>query len=422
MMLNTNDTLNIEKESHLVNEISLTHRKNIEKEIRITLVDKYVDDSTKSEIEMFCYDLCTDDDTDLIKKSRGVVFDKENIVMLGFDYTQEFNHTQKSEIESCFGELDQWSIYESHEGACIRVYNRFNKWFISTNKKIDAYNSKWSSDESFGVMFENAIREEYDEGRPLEPNCISVMDRFFASLDSSRQYMFVVRNTSKNRIVCSAPSKPTVYHTGTVINGVVFKEDNIGIKKPLQIEMKNVEDVISYVFEEGYSKIQGVICFNENTKKQIRVVSKDYQDLFNARGNEPSVKFRALQVRMDQDIYDMLYYLYPNEADGFDQNENIIYDIATSIYKAYVDRFIKKLYVTMDSIEYSVMKECHAWHTSDRVNNKMSCDHVMRVINKKSAVDLNTMINRSKKGILPITAPEGTVFPKTFIPKNKKQE
>ena len=111
---------------------------------------------------------------------------------------------------------------------------------------------------------------------------------------------------------------------------------------------------------------------------------------------KPSIKFRYLQVRMNKKDVDMLYHLYPEFVSSFDEYENILYDIALSIYKSYVDRFIKKQHVIVPKDEYSVIKECHAWHLSNRVENRISVDKIIRVMNNKNPSSLNHMIRRSK--------------------------
>ena len=58
----------------------------------------------------------------------------------------------------------------------------------------------------------------------------------------------------------------------------------------------------------------GIIAF-QSPEKQFKATTAEYSELFNARGNEPSVKFRYLQVRMNGDVRDALYYLYPPDRD-----------------------------------------------------------------------------------------------------------
>ena len=126
----------------------------------------------------------------------------------------------------------------------------------------------------------------------------------------------------------------------------------------------------AYVNSMKYEDLQGLICFGPNNY-QIKILNKDYNDLFRARGNEPSIKFRYLQVRMDRRSVNMLYHLYPEMINSFDEYENTLYDIARSIYRAYVQRFIKKQYITVPREEFSVVRECNSWQLSNRTENRI---------------------------------------------------
>ena len=80
----------------------------------------------------------------------------------------------------------------------------------------------------------------------------------------------------------------------------------------------------------------------------------------------------------------------------FDEYENTLYDIGRSIYRAYVQRFIKKRYVTVPKEEFSIIQECHSWHLSDRTENRISLNQIINVLNKQTPTNLNRMIRRFK--------------------------
>jgi hypothetical protein len=136
-----------------------------------------------------------------------------------------------------------------------------------------------------------------------------------------------------------------------------------------------------------------VIVFTENNQ-QYKVMRDDYLELFNARGNEPSIKFRYLQVRMNRRQREMLYYLYPNMINDMEEYENIIYEIAKSIYQAYVNRFIKKEHVTVSREKFSVVRECHEWHQFDRSTNRVTLNKVIDILNNQCPTNINKMIRQ----------------------------
>ena len=113
-----------------------------------------------------------------------------------------------------------------------------------------------------------------------------------------------------------------------------------------------------------------------------------------SRGNEPSLKFRYLQVRMDKDVTDDLYYLYPTFSEIFDDYEKKISSIAEWIYKKYVERYINHNYVAVPKDEFVIMKKCHEWHLENRTNNRISIRKVLEITNQQNATTLNRMIRR----------------------------
>lgn len=360
--------------------------------IRITDKDEAVG------LELLCYVRCGPTDSSLLRQCRGVVFHGKEIVMHAFPYTVEYTESDQDQMkENIEPVFDKCSFYDSYEGALIRVFYFSGRWYTSTHRKLNAFRSKWSSRESFGTCFKRALESEVKTNSKLSEAIPAgdegLLERFQSTLDKTKQYMFLVRHTEDNRIVSSAPETPTLYHVGTFINGELSLDDNINISYPRKHSFKDMQELIDYVREVDIRELQGVICFAPDNK-QYKIIHHEYQDLFRARGNEPSIKFRYLQVRMNRRYTDMLYHLYPKWESKFDEIENTIYDIARNIYTAYVQRFIKKRFVTVPTEEFIVIRECHKWHEEDRTNNRISIEKVIETLNQQSPTSLNRMIRR----------------------------
>jgi hypothetical protein len=169
---------------------------------------------------------------------------------------------------------------------------------------------------------------------------------------------------------------------------------DIGISYPEKLSFKSFEEIYDYVYNIDYNKLKGVIIFAPNNFQYL-ILNKTYYELYNSRGNEPSIKFRYLQVRMDNDKVDMLKYLYEDKIKDFEEYENYVYDLSQIIYQAYIDRYIKKLYVTLPTEEFNIMKEAHDWYLLDR-NNKISYSKIIEILNRQKPTNLNKMIKRLK--------------------------
>lgn len=389
-------------ETHIVNstpEISGTEESlfsRVTAEGKIRLVDS--DDETG--LELYCYNTCNNDESTFIKQSRGLVFHNGELVMKAFSYTDEYSYKDER-LPSILSNFNQWRFYTAYEGALLRLFYFSGRWFLSTHRKLNAFRSKWASRDSFGTLFKKALENEAEINPEFSLSLgegDNILIRFQNSLDKTKQYMFLLRNFSDNRIVCDVPTgqESLILHVGTFVNGELSLTEKTSLHSPEPHEFKTFEEVSNYIETNiDPKRVQGIICFGPDCR-QIKVLHNDYLEMFQTRGNEPSIKFRYLQVRMNRKMTEMLYSLYPELRDTFNDYENTLYDIARCIYRAYVQRFIKKRYVTVPVEEYQVIKECHSWHLSNRETNRISLECVIQHLNKQSATNLNHMIRRFK--------------------------
>ena len=124
------------------------------------LGDKVKIFDSNDNVSLYCYTDCNIEDSFKLKQCRGVVFDKEgNLVMKAFPFTAEFTHDQTEELEQTIQDVSNCVCYDSHEGVLIRVFYH-EKWYASTQRRLDAFRSKWASKESFGHSFKVALDNE----------------------------------------------------------------------------------------------------------------------------------------------------------------------------------------------------------------------------------------------------------------------
>lgn len=371
-------------------------RNNIEKYENINIVDRDEENS----LDLFCYNKCSSDDPEFVKQTRGVVFHNDNVVMKTFPYTDEYIHTDTSSIEKFFenNSLNNCSFYDSHEGCLIRMFYFNSKWFCATHRKLNFFKSKWSSKNSFGTLFEEALDYEVSNNETLknkinqscENKDANIIEKFQSILDKSKKYMFLLRNNKDNRIVCNPPKHPVIYHVGTFYNDSLSLTDDIGLSYPKKLVFSNTKELCQYVSEIDPLHIQGVIVFSTTTF--CKILNSTYLTLFKVRGNEPSVKFRYLQLRMDPENSKLIYNMYPEHNYHFDKYENIIYNIAKQLYNNYCLRYIKREFVSVPKDDFDIIKLCHSWHIENRSLNKVSLEKVIEVLNSQNPIKLNRMI------------------------------
>ena len=366
-------------------------RKEIINNSNITLVDHRIIGDKR--LDMFCYNKCNDSSDDIVKNSRGIVFYEDEYVMSGFGYTKEYNENNLDEISNFLCDSEYLHVYESHEGAIIRLFYFNGEWVVCTHRKLDAYKSKWSCDLSFGELFELGIYNEYNNNELTREE---VMNLFMNNLNKNLSYMFLVSNNSQNRIVCKSEDDNKVYFVGTFDKEHNFSLDNdTKLSKPRELNLSNVKDIVEYVKNCDVYKIQGVICFNDKGN-QIKILNSLYQELFLVRNNQPNIIYRYLQVRNDERIVKKLRELYPDSCKEFDNYENYINKIGKNIHHAYLQRYINKKYISLPKEEYMVMKLSHEYYFKDMVNNIVTENIILKFLNLQETSSLNKMINRYK--------------------------
>jgi hypothetical protein len=379
---------------------------------------------TDDNVHLFCYTSCSDNDPYYIKNCRGLVFKGNELVLKAYSYNPIYTIDDYDTIINLYPFLNnhvqgisKYNLFESYEGSLLRVFhvnnesneeNRQGKWYVSTHKRLDAFKSKWSSKISFGSAFLKALEYEYSTNDNFKNRILTtsfdnnktILENFLSTLDTNYQYVFLLQNSSENRIVCKANQYPKVYHVGTFtspssdkIVNLSLKEIDVNLPVPVKYSFDTLNDMFKYVESIDIYKIQGLIMFTEN--EQIKFMNKEYKHFFDLRGNESSLKYRYLQVRMNPIMKNEYINLYPEYQNSFDLYENTLYDIAVKILNAYINRFINKQFVTVPPEEFSILKLCHAWYMSDRMTNHISFEKVMSVLNDQPTTKLNRMIKRN---------------------------
>jgi hypothetical protein len=317
---------------------------------------------------------------------KGVVFENTRKVMDAFPRVSNVSVSREGKLSVPLtnSEVEKCVFYDHHEGALIRVYYAEGSWRVSTQKKIDAFRSKWSGRQSFGELWVEALAAQ--KGADSK----NVLMDFFKTLDTNSQYMFLLRHNRDNRVVCDSPETPRMYHVGTWIKGVLHSDHDIGLEKPASYRFPTVDTLTTHVSELDCRHVSG--CMGIVNGKWHKLQNDRYLELEKIRGNESSLRFRYLQLRLDGAMVQDLYELFPEKAEEFDECEDKIYAMAKYIHKAYMDRFVRRLFVKLEREFFTIMHICHDWHKEDRQHNKVDLDKVIEVINTRYDHVLNKMI------------------------------
>jgi len=231
-------------------------------------------------------------------------------------------------------------------------------------------------------------------------NDLAVFEIFMDTLDKTKQHLFFIRNNLDNYIVCNPPEHETVYYVGSFKTSpsVDFSLENIGIPLPVKHNINSIDDLINTVNKSDCFKVQGIVAYVKNGDgyKLCKIVNDRYISFTKVRNNEPSIRHRYLALRSDpknSNLIDGLCYLYPHYVAKFDHIEYMMSIIANTIYKNYVDRYVKHLHTNVPKDEYKIMKECYDWSMED-IRRRVSRRIVTSILNKQNTQFINMIVKR----------------------------
>lgn len=340
-------------------------------------------------LQVYSYNYCDNNSCNDLKKCRGLIFNGDNLLFNSLGFTPEYNDSDQETLSK--EPLEKYTFFPSEEGTLLRVFYNNHKWYISTHRKLDAFNSRWGSQKSFGEIFTDSLKTLGYES----------LDQLTTLLDKNSMYLFFIRNTLQNKIVSNPPNKNLVYFVGHINYSGISLSNKEYLDFPTQqpLLFENWEQVFEYVRNVNPREEQGVLAFYKDQQEfsQFKIVNSSYKLMSQVRGNEPNLSLRYLQVRSHPIYSKMIYELYPEHVNFFIQIENIIIKIAKNIHNAYVSRFVNKNYTVVSQEEYVIIKECHGWHILDRKNNKVTLSQVINYLNKEQYVNiLYTLVTRFK--------------------------
>lgn len=379
---------------------------------------------TDGKLTIYCYENLSPEDSDKVRMSRGVITEapascddtKAKLVSVAFAYTPEYTlENDRQLLVEKLKNMADFKCYVAEEGALIRLVFFDNKWYCTTHRKLDAHRSKWGSRKSFGDMFDEAIIELYVSSPEFAKivgqveTMADVVNKWQATLDVTKQYAFLIRNSHENRLVCAAPAKPTVFHVGTFSDcgRQLTLGLDIGIPRPTQVHPVTSSELFELVEQLNYNKCQGVICFESNGRP-FKIYNPRYAFYYGIRANEASVNFRYLQIRQEADSEDKmaaLAELYPHMVPSFEEYERILTHVITGLHKKYIIRHINRSFIKLPPEEHTVLKACHQWYLDQKSANvhdpnrqpiRVTQDVVREVLNKQSPVVLNKLIRAVK--------------------------
>lgn len=239
---------------------------------------------------------------------ESVVYHNGKILFRGFRYSKEYLPDDKN--LKYLIDINKCRFFESHEGTVIMVF-KAGSWYTSTMRKLDAFKSKWASKTTtFGQNFASAIRQligddDFEDELSIQFDKDYLSDLFEKCLNPDKTYMFLLKPSANERIVCRAEPIPTIYHIGTITHGSsAFSLDDtvqfntIKVEKPKELFFDTFHNLTCSITNIDIAFHQGIIILqNDNEKlKRFKVLNNEYYMMKKLRNNNPNKKLRYIEL------------------------------------------------------------------------------------------------------------------------------
>jgi len=331
-------------------------------------------------------------DDELVRFFNGVIIDKSTlkVVCYTFDKCLEENNIHQNLINT------EVTVQPVYEGTLVRVYYYNNKWNISTKKMIDAYNSKWASNKSFGEMFAEIFGNSWLEHMndfPSKDYCYSFLmghiDNNILQID--KNYLIhlntvdLVNNKEVDfRYVCNTRN---INHILNYDSYKFIKNDYESIKNYIE-QLKNDQTLNSI----GYMLINNGIRqkFMKNNFTQIR-------ELW---GNTNNRLFRYLNLRKNPENLKKYLDIFPKDKKEFLEFEHYLMNIATFILNIYRNRHITKQITKVPFYLRDTIYKIHGLYlqTKNKVNFN-DINVLLHNLDEKKFCHIINNIEKDKKNI-----------------------
>jgi hypothetical protein len=347
-------------------------------------------------LSLFHYNHADETSSEEVKQARGLIYDaNKKLVCSSYAYTPEYTVTEQADVyKPLLEQFDKCTMFRSEEGTLLRLFFNDFRWTLSTHKRIDAFESKWSSQYSFGELFLQALEHWFTKGNgvgklELEEN-IDLLDQFCNTLDRSYTYTFLLRTNKDTKIVCNTPEQPTILFSGYFQKDGLWCEGNPTlIPSPERLSFSSIEDMETYIQQVNPFEHQGVIIMLPDRKTTIKIVTPKTMKYKLIRGSEPDVNMAYFRVRSSKEDTELFVRMFPNVNVG--RLEEELYNMTKYLHKMYVRRYIKKAFTVVHPVLFYVMKKCHEWHCSDRSKNIVTLEKMLDMIEQQPSSSIGKM-------------------------------
>lgn len=151
---------------------------------------------------------------------------------------------------------EEATIYEAYEGTTINIFNYKDKWYYSTRRKFNMYDSIYGSKISHGSMFDDIIKNKIDFESKLNKNytyqfvLVHSNNRHLTKIDTNKLILISIRDRLNEHKIINETFEFESVVLPKNSNFEELKQDNNSI----QGIIINFRDYIFRFYNDNYSK------------------------------------------------------------------------------------------------------------------------------------------------------------------------
>jgi hypothetical protein len=201
----------------------------------------------------------------MLKENRGTIYShnngKYNVVAFGLEKFWRNNQENLSELDKI-----DWNkpfqVQKKYDGYIFKIYSYNDKWYVSTNSKIDSTN----------VVLRNSKLKALDAFN----ECAKSSNFSFDKLDKDKTYVFEVVHPGARLVV--PYQKEQLIHIATRKNTRPYNEidTDVGVMKPEELKLTTEQKICDYLKNLSFEDGEGVILVQkqEGCRSYLRIKYK----------------------------------------------------------------------------------------------------------------------------------------------------
>jgi hypothetical protein len=308
---------------------------------------------------------------------RSCIIEKDTLRIISTQFNRiVYNENTISLIKNTT--WDQVVVSKCHEGTMLIIFNHNDKWYVSTRRCLEASESKWIRNKSYGEMFDETIKDKFS----------------FNDLDKENIYYFVLVHYKNRNIVDNSQigeNYKNVIHTMT-LQKYTLKEINYVINDlvttPVEVKFPDLESLLvnlnninindeknKHISTEGYILRIYDGTVNNSLFTITKLQTELYQKIMKIKPNNNNFHQIFLELYQKDYLHDFLPYFTKYSTDVVKRIGGSIKTISKEILDIYHATRKKKnqeLYNNLKDQYKKFIYELHGHYIKNREKDFMN--------------------------------------------------